>query len=490
MIGMGYHDTITPPVIQRNVLENPAWYTAYTPYQPEIAQGRLEALINFQTAICDLTGMEIANASLLDEGTAAAEAMALCHSVSSVRDGNLILVDADTHPQTIAVLRTRAAPLDIEVVVGTPAELLAARRRARRRRAPVRHAALEPRLVRRRPGPPRRHRGGPCGRRPRHRRDRSARRRPPREPRRAGRRRRRREQPALRRADGQRRAARRLHGHPRRLQARPAGPPRGRQRRRGRRTRLPAHAPDPRAAHPPRARDLEHLHRAGPPRRHRQHVRGVARARGPPRDRGTGPRPRGGARRRPGRHRRAWASATRPSSTRSPSRRACRTGPTPSWPPPRAPASSFAGSMRPASASPATRRPPRPTSPPSSLALGGTIPSRSAIDEGRRGARPPGREPPHRRDPDPPRLLALPVRDGDAPVHLPAGREGRDPDPVDDPARQLHDEAERHDRDDGHRLRGLRPRPPVLRPGAPAGLRRRSSPTSRRGSARSPASRP
>jgi glycine dehydrogenase len=125
MIGMGYHDTITPPVIQRNVLENPAWYTAYTPYQPEIAQGRLEALINFQTAISDLTGMEIANASLLDEGTAAAEAMALSHSVSRVHDGNLILVDADTHPQTIAVLRTRAAPLEIEVVVDAPAALLA-----------------------------------------------------------------------------------------------------------------------------------------------------------------------------------------------------------------------------------------------------------------------------------------------------------------------------------------------------------------------------
>jgi len=125
MIGMGYHDTITPPVIQRNVLENPAWYTAYTPYQPEIAQGRLEALINFQTAICDLTGMEIANASLLDEGTAAAEAVTLCHAVSSVQDGNLVLVDADTHPQTIGVLRTRARPLDIEVVVGTPTELLA-----------------------------------------------------------------------------------------------------------------------------------------------------------------------------------------------------------------------------------------------------------------------------------------------------------------------------------------------------------------------------
>ncbi len=125
MIGMGYHDTITPPVILRNVIENPAWYTAYTPYQPEIAQGRLEALINFQTAICDLTGMEIANASMLDEGTAAAEAVTLCHAVSAVRDGNLLLVDADTHPQTIAVLRTRAEPLDVQVVVAGVPELLA-----------------------------------------------------------------------------------------------------------------------------------------------------------------------------------------------------------------------------------------------------------------------------------------------------------------------------------------------------------------------------
>ncbi len=125
LIGMGYHDTITPPVIQRNVLENPAWYTAYTPYQPEIAQGRLEALINFQTAICDLTGMEIANASLLDEGTAAAEAIALAHSVSTITDGNLVFVDTDTHPQTIAVLRTRAEPLGIQVVVASPPELLA-----------------------------------------------------------------------------------------------------------------------------------------------------------------------------------------------------------------------------------------------------------------------------------------------------------------------------------------------------------------------------
>src|SRR5947208_2274602 len=114
MIGMGYHDTITPPVILRNVLENPAWYTAYTPYQPEIAQGRLEALINFQTAVTDLTGMEIANASMLDEGTAAAEAMTLMHRAFR-GSSNRLAVDVDVFTQTAAVLRTRAEPLGIEV---------------------------------------------------------------------------------------------------------------------------------------------------------------------------------------------------------------------------------------------------------------------------------------------------------------------------------------------------------------------------------------
>jgi glycine dehydrogenase len=137
-IGAGYHNTITPPVIKRNILENPAWYTAYTPYQPEIAQGRLEALINFQTAICDLTGMEIANASLLDEGTAAAEAVTLAHAVSSVADGNLVLIDADTHPQTIDVLKTRAEPLDIILVIAPVAELL------QRAASPLRVAHEEP----------------------------------------------------------------------------------------------------------------------------------------------------------------------------------------------------------------------------------------------------------------------------------------------------------------------------------------------------------
>src|SRR6266404_4496632 len=115
-LGMGYHDCVTPTVIQRNVLENPGWYTAYTPYQAEIAQGRLEALLNFQTMVSDLTGLEIANASLLDESTAAAEAMTMFHGLKQGR--NVFFVSEACHPQTIEVVKTRAGALGIEVVVG------------------------------------------------------------------------------------------------------------------------------------------------------------------------------------------------------------------------------------------------------------------------------------------------------------------------------------------------------------------------------------
>ena len=120
-IGLGYYNCVTPAVIQRNILENPGWYTQYTPYQPEISQGRLEALLIYQTMVTDLTGLEIANASLLDEGTAAAEAMSMSFGVcknKAAKQAKRYWVSAACHPQTIEVIKTRAQPLDIEIVVG------------------------------------------------------------------------------------------------------------------------------------------------------------------------------------------------------------------------------------------------------------------------------------------------------------------------------------------------------------------------------------
>ena len=125
LIGQGYHGTVTPPAIQRNIFENPAWYTAYTPYQPEISQGRLEALLNFQTMVADLTGLEISNASLLDEATACAEAMTMAQRISKSKVTGFF-VDENCHPQNIAVMKTRAEPLGIEVIVGAPDDMDAA----------------------------------------------------------------------------------------------------------------------------------------------------------------------------------------------------------------------------------------------------------------------------------------------------------------------------------------------------------------------------
>src|SRR5437660_8807009 len=123
LIGQGYSGTILPAVIQRNVLENPAWYTAYTPYQPEISQGRLEALLNYQTVVKDLTGLDVANASLLDEATACAEAMTLAQRTATSK-AKAFFVDRHVHPQTLAVLRTRAEPLGWQVLVGDPMTVL------------------------------------------------------------------------------------------------------------------------------------------------------------------------------------------------------------------------------------------------------------------------------------------------------------------------------------------------------------------------------
>src|SRR6056300_1337459 len=122
-IGMGYYGTEVPQVIARNVLENPAWYTAYTPYQPEISQGRLEALLNYQQMVMDLTGMDLANASLLDEATAAAEAMTLLKRVSKNRKANAFFVDAQCFPQTVDVIKTRAECFEFELIIGNPEDI-------------------------------------------------------------------------------------------------------------------------------------------------------------------------------------------------------------------------------------------------------------------------------------------------------------------------------------------------------------------------------
>ena len=269
MIGLGYHDTITPPVIQRNILENPGWYTAYTPYQPEISQGRLEALLNFQTMVMDLTGLSCANASLLDEATAAAEAMHMSHGIARNGSDRFFVSDACL-PQTIAVVQTRADAIGIEVEVGdhraglpegpffgvllqypeTGGEVPDYRgivEQAHAQGAIVTVAADLLSLVLLTP---------PASSAPTSRwaaRSASA-------------------SPRLWRA------ARRLLRHPRKVPSRHARPDRRGLGGQPRAPGAPARASNPRAAHQAREGDQQHMHGAGSARCHRRHVCGLSRA--------------------------------------------------------------------------------------------------------------------------------------------------------------------------------------------------------------------
>ena len=321
LIGAGYNGTHTPGVILRNVLENPAWYTAYTPYQPEISQGRLEALLNFQTMVTDLTGMDLANASMLDESTAAAEAMTLIRR-STKHAANAFFVDAETHPQTIAVVATRAEPIGIEIVVGDPARP--------RPDARVRRPAAAPRHERGRARPLPHHRRRPRRRGPRRRGHRPARLHRAHPAGRAGRRRRGRLVAALRRAARLRRPARRVPRHaatrfgarcPAASSAcrstRPAGRPTAWRCRRASSTsaaRRPRPTSAPRRCCSPSSRRCTPCTTA---------------------PRGCGPSPSACTAEPPASRMRcagpAWRFATRPSSTRSPC--ACPAGPTRCSPP-------------------------------------------------------------------------------------------------------------------------------------------------------------
>ena len=275
-IGMGYANAITPAVVLRNVFENPGWYTPYTPYQAEIAQGRLESLLNFQTMVKDLTGMEVANASLLDEATAAAEAMTMIHRLQAKRaaaGAEAFLVSERAFPQTIELLKTRAEPFGIELRIGDVSDDAA--------RGGVRRAGAVPQRPRRARGPRRLRGAGARRGRPRGGRHGSARAHARHAARGAGRRRGVRQLAALRRAARLRRPARGVLRHPRGLRAPDARP---RDRRVGGRAGPPGlpHGPaDARAAHPAGEGDLEHLHRPGAAGQHGRHVRRLPRARGP-----------------------------------------------------------------------------------------------------------------------------------------------------------------------------------------------------------------
>ena len=270
---MGYYDCVTPSVILRNVFENPGWYTPYTPYQAEIAQGRLESLLNFQTVVKDLTGMDIATASLLDEGTAAAEAMTMFHRLQTKKapagQESVFLVSDRCFPQTIDVLRGRAEPLDIRLEIGDPSSCSMEHAFGVLLQYPDdRGAIADLRPI---------DRQGPRGRPARRGGERSDGADAHHASRRDGRRRRRRQLAAVRRAARVRRTARGVLRDAGGVRPPGAGanhrPVGGRARTPG----VPHGAPDPRAAHPPREGDVEHLHRAGAAGEHRGDVRGLSR---------------------------------------------------------------------------------------------------------------------------------------------------------------------------------------------------------------------
>ena len=430
LIGMGYSPTITPGVIQRNVLEDPAWYTAYTPYQAEISQGRLEALLNFQTMVAELTGLPVTNASLLDEATAAAEAMAMARRLSKAAS-NRFVVHHDTHPQTIAVLATRAEPIGIEILVGDVDDLDDGCFGALFSLPTSTGAIVDWRG---------RDRAGARGRRPRRRRHRPAGVRAGDAAGPARGRHRHRLGPAVRCPDDVRWSARRVHRRP---GVGGAGPPRAHRRRQHRHRRSPRAAlgpADARAAHPSREGDVQHLHGPGAAGQHRRVLRRLPRPgrvapdrRAHPADglggsrlaarRRPGPAPRhvvrhgdGRRHRRGARDRRSAGRRRRPAAGRRDERR----------------------HLVRRDDHPRRRRPgPR-----------GVRRGRRPRSGRRRTRRSLGGRPSHRRGPHPVGLQPLPHRARDA--ALPAPAVGRRPGPRshDDPARLVHDEAQR-DHGDG-----------------------------------------